>query len=92
MEKKIYDYLNYGIDLKKGYSYKNGEFKLGTVTHNMLFSLKSRNPSRFLDTLIESYAYLEKTIPIDIVEDLCDPDDVSMFQTLGYAFMIGLLS
>lgn len=83
--KEIEKFQQYGVSLRK--SYKGMENKLPGITHRLLNALKVKNEPRFMDTLINSYMYKGRQIPLDFIEGL---KDEKRFQTLGYAFLLGL--
>lgn len=85
--KDINNSKNYGLALKKAYSDKNAQNKLGGITYRLLNALKTKNTSRFMDTILNAYMYLNKQVPTTFVECL---KDIDKFQTIGYAFLLGL--
>lgn len=78
---------SYGIYLRKAYLDKKAENKIGGISYRLLNALKTKNTSRFMDTVINAYMYLGKQIPTTFVEAL---KDVDKFQTMGYSFVLGL--
>lgn len=85
--KVINNCKNYGLKLRKAYSDKKAENKLGGITYRLLNALKTKNTSRFMDTILNAYMYLNKQVPTDFVQGL---QDIDRFQTIGYAFLLGL--
>jgi len=85
--KDINDCKNYGLTLRKAYADKKAENKLSGITYRLLNALKTKNTSRFMDTILNAYMYLNKQIPTTFIEGL---KDVDKFQTIGYAFLLGL--
>jgi CRISPR-associated protein Cst1 len=85
--KKIKDYQNYGYTLRESYLDKKSDNKIPGITYRLLNALKLKNPHRFMDTLINSYMYQKKQVPMDFIEAL---QDEMKFQTIGYAFVLGL--
>lgn len=69
---------------------KDGKYnkKLNSLAYKMLNALKTNNPTSFMDTLINSYMYVEKPIPSLFSEFL---DNNLMFKNIGYAFLTGML-
>ncbi|POO85229.1 type I-B CRISPR-associated protein Cas8b1/Cst1 [Clostridium sp. 3-3] len=84
--KYIDKYKNYGINLKKSYG-KEGENKIPGILYRLQNALKVKNQARFMDTLLNAYTSRKDNIPVDFVEAL---QDIDKFQTIGYAFLIGL--
>lgn len=84
--KDIDKFKDYGIKLKKVYG-KEGENKISGVLYRLQNALKVKDVSRFMDTLINAYTSKKESIPVDFVQVLQDTDK---FQTIGYAFLIGL--
>lgn len=68
-------------------AYKGQEAKLNGVSYRLLNALKVKNPSKFMDTLIQAYSYKKLPIPMIFTQGL---NDIVKFQTIGYAFLIGL--
>lgn len=85
--KVINDCKNYGLELRKNYCDKKAENKIGGITYRLLNALKTKNTSRFMDTILNAYMYLNKQVPTTFVEGL---QDIDKFQTIGYAFLLGL--
>ncbi|WMJ79118.1 type I-B CRISPR-associated protein Cas8b1/Cst1 [Clostridium sp. MB40-C1] len=85
--KVINNCKDYGVELRKSYSDKKAENKLGGVTYRLLNALKTKNTARFMDTILNAYMYLNKQVPTAFVEGL---QDIDKFQTIGYAFLLGL--
>ncbi|PZX05806.1 CRISPR-associated protein Cst1 [Psychrobacillus insolitus] len=76
---------NIGFYLKK--QYYGQENKLGGISYRLLNALKVKNPNKFMETLIQAYSYKKVAIPIVFVQALSDQEK---FQTIGYAFLLGL--
>lgn len=85
--KKIDDFKDFGVKMRDAYTDKNAKNKLPGITYRLLNSLKTKDVSKFMETLINSYMYLNKQIPISFVDGL---KDIDKFQTIGYSFLIGL--
>lgn len=85
--KAIDDCKRHGLLLRKAYTDKKAENKLGGISYRLLNALKTKNTARFMDTLLNSYMYLGKQVPTTFVEAL---KDVEKFQTIGYSFVLGL--
>lgn len=85
--KEIENFKNYGLDLRKEYEKCKSTNKIGGITYRLLNALKIKNQAKFMDTLINSYMYLNKQIPINFIEAL---KDIDKFQTIGYCFLVGL--
>lgn len=81
------EFKNYGILLRKSYIKKNSESKLSGITYRLLNALKTKDSSKFMDTLINSYMYVKSEIPTNFVKVL---NNQEVFQGVGYAFLIGL--
>lgn len=76
---------SYGFHLKE--AYRGQESKLNGVTYRLLNALKVKNANKFMETLIQAYSYKKLAIPAAFVQVLKDEEK---FQTIGYAFLIGL--
>ncbi|QEK11018.1 type I-B CRISPR-associated protein Cas8b1/Cst1 [Crassaminicella thermophila] len=85
--KVINDCKGFGLDLRISYVNKKAENKLNGISYRLLNALKTKNTSKFMDTLLNAYMYLNKQVPTIFIEGLKDTDK---FQTLGYAFLLGL--
>ncbi|WP_252236030.1 type I-B CRISPR-associated protein Cas8b1/Cst1 [Clostridium sp. CH2] len=84
--KDIDKFKNYGMQLKKSYG-KEGENKIPGILYRLQNALKVKNQGRFMDTLLNAYTSRKDNIPVDFVQAL---QDIDKFQTIGYAFLIGL--
>lgn len=84
--KDIDKFKDYGMKLKKVYG-KEGENKIPGILYRLQNALKVKDVSRFMDTLLNAYTSKKVSIPVDFVQALQDTDK---FQTIGYAFLIGL--
>lgn len=76
----------YGFDLRRAYDDK-AKNKVGGITYRLLNALKTKDTARFMDTILNAYMYLNKRVPTTFVDAL---SDVDRFQTIGYAFLLGL--
>lgn len=87
--KEIDNFRDYGLKLRDSYTKGNSSAKnkLPGITYRLLNALKTKDTSRFMETLINAYLYLGKQIPTDFVNGL---KDIEKFQTIGYSFLIGL--
>ena len=83
----INKFENYGYELRKSYYEKNAEAKLVGIIYRLLNSIKIKDSSKFMDTTINSYMYLGKSIPKGFSLALSDSDRL---QNIGYAFILGL--
>lgn len=86
--KKIYRIRCLGNELKRSYENRGASNKINGISYRLLNAIKVKDSSKFLDTLINAYAYLGAEIPTVFLD--CLGDD-SVFQTVGYAFMLGLM-
>mgnify|MGYP001571694009 CR=1 FL=1 len=75
------------LALRKKYIEINSESKLSGITYRLLNALKTKDNSKFMDTLINAYMYSGKEIPIEFTKGLINSD---ILQAIGYAFLIGL--
>lgn len=82
----IDNFKRYGLKLRFGYS-GSSKNKISGITYRLLNSLKIKNTSRFMETLISAYLYLNSPVPTDFIDAL---KDENKFQEIGYAFLIGL--
>lgn len=86
--KDIDNFKDYGLKLRDAYTKGNSsKNKLPGITYRLLNALKTKDTSRFMETLINAYLYLGKQIPTDFINGL---KDIDRFQTIGYSFLIGL--
>lgn len=81
------NFKNYGLALRKGYENKNSTSKLSGITYRLLNALKTKDSSKFMDTLVNAHLYIGKPIPTDFTKAL---NNVETLQGAGYAFIIGL--
>lgn len=86
--KKIYRIRCLGNELRHHYEVIGSLNKINGLHYRLLNAVKVKDTNRFLDTIINAYAYIGKEIPTVFLECLSDGD---MFQTIGYAFILGLL-
>ncbi len=84
--KDIDKFKDYGMNLKKVYG-KEGENKIPGILYRLQNALKVKNKARFMDTLLNAYTSKKQAIPVDFIQAL---QDTEKFQTIGYAFLIGL--
>jgi len=76
-----------GLELREAYENKKAENKIAGISYRLLNALRTKDAGKFMDTLINTYMYLNKEIPKEFVDGLKDED---RFQTLGYSFLLGL--
>lgn len=76
---------SFGYYLKK--EYQSQETKLNGISYRLLNALKVKNPSKFMETLLQAYSYKKLSIPTIFTQIL---NDEKKFQTIGYAFLLGL--
>lgn len=62
--------------------------KLNGIAYRMLNALKTNNKHSFMDTLINAYMYVGKSIPKIFAENL---EDDLVFKNIGYAFITGMI-
>lgn len=86
--KKIYKIRCLGNELKRGYSIRGISNKIDGLSYKLLNAIKVKDSNKFLDALINAYAYLGLEIPAIFLDCL---DDDFTFQTIGYAFILGLM-
>lgn len=86
--KKIYKVRCLGNELKRGYSIRGISNKIDSLSYKLLNAIKVKDSNKFLDALINAYAYLGLEIPAIFLDCL---DDDFTFQTIGYAFVLGLM-
>ena len=80
---------NNGYYFRKSYIEVSGnDKKIGSLLYRLQNSLRINNVDMFMDTLISAHAYAGKEIHKLFTKALVDEED---FQTLGHAFLIGLL-
>lgn len=92
-QKNIDRFKDYGMKLRKRYEENERASKLLGISYRLQNALKVKDVPRFMDTLlsaynsINSYNSKKELMPVDFVQALQDTDK---FQTIGYAFLIGL--
>lgn len=84
--KDIDKFKDYGMNFKRIYG-KEGENKIPGILYRLQNALKVKDQGRFMDTLLNAYTSKKQAIPVDFIQALQDTDK---FQTIGYAFLIGL--
>jgi CRISPR-associated protein Cst1 len=75
-----------GKNLRLGYG-KNTD-KLSGISYRLLNALKVNDVDMFMDTVLNCYLYVKKSVPPILLEVLKDED---AFKTVGYAFTSGLI-
>lgn len=85
--KETQEFKNYGIKLRNSYIQKNSESKISGITYRLLNALKTKDSSKFMETLINAHMYMKLGIPTGFTKALTNQD---ILQGLGYAFLIGL--
>lgn len=80
-------FKNYGIKLRKKYKDKASESKIQGITYKLLNSLKTKDSSKFMDTIINSYMYMKLEIPSDFIKAM---NSTEWLQSVGYSFLVGL--
>lgn len=83
--RKINEFQKLGIQLQE--AYKDSPNKLPGITHRLLNATKVKNEHRFTETLLNAYMSKGKKVPLEFIESL---HDQSRFQTIAYAFLLGL--
>lgn len=81
------NFKNYGLNLRKKYVESGNESKISGITYRLLNALKTKDSSKFMDTMINAYMYVKLEIPTDFVKGL---NNMDALQGIGYAFLIGL--
>ncbi len=79
---------NYGYYLRLAYKAKGSEEKLSGIAYRLLNCLKTNNAPMFMDTMLNCYLYTKKTVPMELLGVLKDPD---VFNNIGYAFVASLI-
>ena len=88
-EKDIYSIRKDGMEFRKKYLGKSGnDKKMGSLLYKLQNALRINNVSVFMDTLISGHAYADRKVHYLFGKALLDDEN---FQTLGHAFLIGLL-
>ena len=88
-EKDIFYIRRDAMIFREEYIRKSGnDKKIGSLLYRLQNSLRINNVDMFMDTLISAHAYAGKEINKLFTKALVDEED---FQTLGHAFLIGLL-
>ncbi|KJU72926.1 CRISPR-associated protein Cas8 [Clostridium baratii] len=81
------NFKNYGLNLRRKYVESGNESKISGITYRLLNALKTKDSSKFMDTMINAYMYVKLEIPTDFVKGL---NNMDALQGIGYAFLIGL--
>jgi CRISPR-associated protein Cst1 len=76
-----------GVKLRRAYINKSSENKLGGIVYRLLNALRIKDTAKFMDTLISSHLYIGESISNTFVSAL---GNIDTFQTIGYAFLLGL--
>ncbi len=79
-----------GYFLREAYKKKDpGTSKLSGIAYRLLNALKVNDKDMFMDTVLNCYLYVKKSVPSILLEALKDDEDA--FKTVGYAFVSGLI-
>lgn len=76
-----------GYELREVYRNKKADNKMSSICYRLLNALKTKNQNRFMDTLVNSYMYAGKQIPVILLDALKGENKL---QSVGYAFILGL--
>lgn len=88
-EKDVYSIRRDGIEFRKVYLGKSGnDKKLGSLLYRLQNSLRIKDVNMFMDTLISGHSYAGRNVHYLFGKIFTDDEN---FQTLGHAFLIGLL-
>lgn len=82
---KVQEFQKEGLRFRKLYL-KKGENKLHGISYRLLNAIKVKNPEKFMDTVINAYMYQSVSVPKIFLSAL----DENEFQTVGYAFLLGV--
>lgn len=88
--KKLWSLYYEGQNISKELRDKGSENKIDSIAYKMLSSLRVRDTRSFYDTVLRLYMNLGKGVPATFLETF-SPDSVLDAETLGYAFLTGLL-
>ena len=77
-----------GYFLRKEYKDRKAESKLSGISYRLLNALKVNSKDMFMDTILNCYLYVQKTVPQVLLDGLTDD---TAFKTIGYAFISGLI-
>lgn len=77
-----------GYFLRKEYKDRKAESKLSGISYRLLNALKVNSKDMFMDTVLNCYLYVQKTVPQVLLDGLTDD---AAFKTIGYAFISGLI-
>lgn len=77
-----------GYYLRTEYKNRGAKDKLNGISYRFLNALKTNNKNMFMDTLLNCYLYVQKTVPNIFLSALKDEEQ---FKTIGYAFVAGLI-
>lgn len=78
-----------GYYLRQAYKQKDpNTAKLSGISYRLLNALKVNDVNMFMDTILNCYLYVKKSVPSVLLEALKDED---VFKTVGYAFVSGLI-
>ena len=79
-----------GYYLREAYKQKDpNTSKLSGISYRLLNALKVNDKDMFMDTILNCYLYVKKSVPPILLEVLKDEEDV--FKIVGYAFVSGLI-
>jgi CRISPR-associated protein Cst1 len=86
--KQIDSIVGEGQKLKAAYYAKSSEHKITSIAYKLQGALRASNSTRFMDTILSCYSYVNKPIPHLLIDCL---KDEQQFRTLGYAFTASLV-
>lgn len=86
-EKTIKDASAVGYYLREKYKAKGSDNKIPGISYRLLNALKTNNSSMFMDVVLNCYLYVKDQVPKILVTALEEQN----FQTIGYAFVAGLI-
>lgn len=70
---------------KKGY---NNPSKVAGISHKLLNALRANDRDTFMDIILNCYAYMNQTVPIEFKYIFRDRE---AFKTIGYSFVSGII-
>ncbi|MFW6015958.1 MAG: type I-B CRISPR-associated protein Cas8b1/Cst1, partial [bacterium] len=77
-----------GYYLRQDYKSKSAQDKLQGISYRLLNALKTNNANSFMDTVLNCYLYVQKTVPSIMLDVL---KDENALKTIGYAFITGII-
>lgn len=80
-------FREFGDNLKRVYYATGSEKKIDSIYYRFLSAIRVKDTAKFVDTLINAYAFVGLNTPCEFEDCFVDED---YMQSIGYAFLLGL--